>query len=90
MTSGYAKWSEVRATGRETDPRTVEEQAAGKIFHRTRSVGDRRLRTMPAGDPSQRLQIRELSGGQAAISGPRRVSGLSREVAWSAWSGGDH
>jgi DNA-binding XRE family transcriptional regulator len=36
MTSGYAKWSEVRAAGRETDPRSVEEQAAGKIAARDR------------------------------------------------------
>ncbi len=36
MTSGYVKWSEVRAVGRETDPRTAEEQAAGKIAARDR------------------------------------------------------
>lgn len=30
MTGGYSKWSDVRAKGREADPRTAEEQAAGK------------------------------------------------------------
>ena len=30
MSSGYAKWSDVRARGRAADPRTGAEQAAGK------------------------------------------------------------
>ncbi len=37
MSSGYAKWSDVRARGREADPRTAEEQAAGKA-----AAGERR------------------------------------------------
>jgi DNA-binding XRE family transcriptional regulator len=36
MSSGYAKWSDVRAKGREADPRTAEEQAAGKTAARER------------------------------------------------------
>jgi DNA-binding XRE family transcriptional regulator len=30
MSSGYSRWSDVRARGRAADPRTREEQAAGK------------------------------------------------------------
>ena len=36
MSSGYAKWSDVKAEGRATDPRTAEEQAAGKSAARER------------------------------------------------------
>ena len=36
MSSGYAKWDEVRARGREADPRTAGEQAAGKAAARER------------------------------------------------------
>lgn len=36
MNSGYAKWSDVKAKGRATDPRTAEEQAAGKAAARER------------------------------------------------------
>jgi DNA-binding XRE family transcriptional regulator len=36
MSSDYVKWSEVRAKGREADPRTAEEQAAGKVAARER------------------------------------------------------
>ena len=36
MSSGYAKWSDVKAKGREADPRTSEEQAAGKAAARER------------------------------------------------------
>jgi DNA-binding XRE family transcriptional regulator len=34
MSSGYAKWSDVKAKGRASDPRTGEEQAAGKAAAR--------------------------------------------------------
>lgn len=36
MSSGYAKWDEVRAKGRLADPRTAEEQADGKAAARER------------------------------------------------------
>jgi DNA-binding XRE family transcriptional regulator len=36
MSSGYAKWSDVKAKGRASDPRTGEEQAAGKAAARER------------------------------------------------------
>jgi transcriptional regulator with XRE-family HTH domain len=36
MSSGYARWSDVRARGRTADPRTREEQAAGKAGARER------------------------------------------------------
>lgn len=36
MSSGYAKWSDVRARGRAADPRTSEEQAVGKAAARER------------------------------------------------------
>ena len=36
MSSGYAKWSDVKAKGRAADPRTGEEQAAGKAAARER------------------------------------------------------
>ncbi|MHB1433088.1 MAG: helix-turn-helix domain-containing protein [Streptosporangiaceae bacterium] len=36
MSSGYARWSDVRAQGREADPRTVAERAAGKAAARER------------------------------------------------------
>jgi len=37
MSDSYAKWSDVRARGREADPRTAGEQAAGKA-----AAGERR------------------------------------------------
>lgn len=36
MSSDYANWSDVRATGREADPRTSDEQSAGKAAARER------------------------------------------------------
>ncbi len=36
MSSGYAKWSDVRAQGREVDPRAAGAQAAGKAAARER------------------------------------------------------
>ncbi len=36
MSSGYVKWSDVRANGREVDPRTAGDQAAGKTVARER------------------------------------------------------
>jgi DNA-binding XRE family transcriptional regulator len=36
MTSGYGRWRDVKAKGRETDPRTVQDQAAGKAEARER------------------------------------------------------
>lgn len=36
MNSAYAEWSEVRARGREADPRTAHERAAGKAAARER------------------------------------------------------
>jgi hypothetical protein len=30
MSDSYGRWSDVRARGREADPRTAQEQAAGK------------------------------------------------------------
>jgi DNA-binding XRE family transcriptional regulator len=36
MSSGYSKWSDVRAKGQEADPRASEGQAAGKAAARER------------------------------------------------------
>jgi DNA-binding XRE family transcriptional regulator len=36
MSSDYARWSEVRASGREADPRTAEERETGKAAARER------------------------------------------------------
>ena len=36
MSSDYAKWSDVKARGHAADPRTSEEQAAGKVAARDR------------------------------------------------------
>jgi DNA-binding XRE family transcriptional regulator len=36
MSSGYASWSDVKARGRTADPRTRDEQAAGKAVARER------------------------------------------------------
>ena len=36
MSSGYAKWGDVKAKGRAYDPRTGDEQAAGKAPARER------------------------------------------------------
>jgi|SRR5450755_3971563 DNA-binding XRE family transcriptional regulator len=36
MSSGYAKWSDVRARGRAADPRTSDEQSEGKAAARER------------------------------------------------------
>jgi len=36
MSSGYAEWGDVRARGRAADPRTSEEQSAGKAVARER------------------------------------------------------
>jgi hypothetical protein len=32
MSNGYTKWSDVKGTGHKADPRTAEEQAAGKAY----------------------------------------------------------
>ena|SRR5215472_435510 len=36
MTGGYSNWSDVKARGRQADPRTAEEQAAGRAAARER------------------------------------------------------
>lgn len=36
MSGGYTKWSDVKARGRAADPRTSDEQAAGKAVARER------------------------------------------------------
>jgi DNA-binding XRE family transcriptional regulator len=36
MSSGYARWNDVRAQGRVADPRTADDQAAGKAAARER------------------------------------------------------
>jgi DNA-binding XRE family transcriptional regulator len=36
MNSGYGKWNDVKAKGREADPRTRQDQAAGKAGARER------------------------------------------------------
>jgi hypothetical protein len=36
MSSGYARWNDVRAQGRAVDPRTADDQAAGKVAARER------------------------------------------------------
>jgi DNA-binding XRE family transcriptional regulator len=42
MSSGYSKWSDVKAKGRAADPRTAEEQAAGKAAAREHREADMR------------------------------------------------
>ena len=36
MSSGYSEWSDVKARGQAADPRTGEEQSAGKAAARER------------------------------------------------------
>ncbi len=67
MSSGYAEWSDVRARGREADPRTAGEQAAGKTAAR-----ERREAYLPG---HQLAEMRAAAGvTQAELAGALGVS----------------
>jgi DNA-binding XRE family transcriptional regulator len=72
MSSGNAKWSDVRAKGRVADPRTSEEQAAGKAAARERReayVRGHQLAEMRAAAGVTQAELADALGvSQARIS----------------------
>jgi DNA-binding XRE family transcriptional regulator len=72
MSSGYAKWSHVKARGQEADPRTSEEQAAGKAAARERReayVRGHQLAEMRAAAGLTQAELAEALGvSQARVS----------------------
>jgi DNA-binding XRE family transcriptional regulator len=61
MSSGYAKWNDVQARGQEADPRTSEEQAAGKAAARERREAYVRGHQLAEMRASARLTQAELA-----------------------------
>src|SRR5258708_12634403 len=72
MSSSYAKWSDVKAKGQEADPRTSEEQSAGKAAARERReayVRGHQLAEMRAAAGLTQAELAEALGvSQARVS----------------------
>jgi DNA-binding XRE family transcriptional regulator len=72
MSSDYAKWSDVKARGHAADPRTSEEQAAGKLAARDRReayVRGHQLAEMRAAAGLTQAELADALGvSQARIS----------------------
>lgn len=72
MSSGYAKWSAVKARGHAADPRSSEEQAAGKTAARERReayVRGHQLAEMRAAAGLTQAELAEALGvSQARVS----------------------
>ena len=72
MSGGYARWSDVRARGREADQRTAEQQAAGKAPARERRdayVRGHQLAEMRAAAGLTQAELAEVLGvSQARVS----------------------
>ena len=75
MSSGYAKWGDVKAKGRASDPRTGEEQAAGKAAARERGEAYVRGHSYFFAPVMPRSAAR-----RSASTCPRRASSLSNWV----------
>jgi DNA-binding XRE family transcriptional regulator len=94
MSSGYSKWSDVKAKGRAADPRTAEEQAFGKAAareHREAYMRGHQLAEMriTAGVTQAEL-ANALSVSQARISKIEHgeISGIDVVRAYVAALGG--
>jgi DNA-binding XRE family transcriptional regulator len=72
MSSGYAKWSDVKARGQEADPRTSEEQSVGKAAareHREAYVRGHQLAEMRVAARLTQAELADALGvSQARIS----------------------
>ena len=72
MSSGYARWSDVKARGRAADPRTSEEQSAGKAVAQERReayVRGHQLAEMRAAAGLTQAELAEALGvSQARVS----------------------
>jgi DNA-binding XRE family transcriptional regulator len=94
MSSGYARWSDVRARGRAADPRTGEEQAAGKARARDSReayVRGHQLAEMRAAAGLAQAELAETLGvSQARVSKIEHgeISGIDVVRAYVAALGG--
>jgi DNA-binding XRE family transcriptional regulator len=72
MSSGYAKWDDVKAKGREADPRTADDQATGKAAARERReayVRGHQLAEMRAAAGMTQAELADALGvSQARVS----------------------
>jgi DNA-binding XRE family transcriptional regulator len=94
MSSGYSKWSDVKAKGRAADPRTADEQTAGKAAAREQREAYMRghqLAEMRAAAGMTQAELAEaLSVSQARISKIEHgeISGIDVVRAYVAALGG--
>jgi DNA-binding XRE family transcriptional regulator len=94
MSSGYANWSDVKARGHAADPRTSEEQAAGKAAareHREAYVRGHQLAEMRTAAGLTQAELAEALGvSQARISKIEHgeISGIDVVRAYVAALGG--
>src|SRR5258708_37542789 len=94
MSSSYAKWSDVKAKGQEADPRTSEEQSAGKAAARERReayVRGHQLAEMRAAAGLTQAELAEALGvSQARVSKIEHgeISGIDVVRAYVAALGG--
>ena len=94
MSSGYAKWSDVKAKGQEADPRTSEEQGAGKAAARERReayVRGHQLAEMRAAAGLTQAELADALGvSQARVSKIEHgeISGIDVVRAYVAALGG--
>ena len=94
MSSGYAKWTDAKARGRAADPRTSEEQAAGKAAARERREAYMRghqLAEMRAAAGLTQTELAEALGvSQARVSKIEHgeISGIDVVRAYVAALGG--
>jgi DNA-binding XRE family transcriptional regulator len=94
MSGGYAKWSDVRARGREADSRTAGEQAVGKAAARERReayVRGHQLAEMRAAAGMTQAELADALGvSQARISKIEHgeISGIDIVRAYVAALGG--
>ncbi len=94
MSSSYAKWSDVKAKGQEADPRTSEEQSAGKAAARERREAYARghqLAEMRAAAGLTQVELADALGvSQARVSKIEHgeISGIEVVRAYVAALGG--
>jgi DNA-binding XRE family transcriptional regulator len=94
MSSGYPKWGDVKARGRAADPRTTEEQAAGKMAaHERREayVRGHQLAEMRAAAGLTQAELADALGvSQARVSKIEHgeISGIDIVRAYVAALGG--
>jgi DNA-binding XRE family transcriptional regulator len=94
MSSSYSKWSDVKANGRTADPRTAEEQVAGKAAareHREAYVRGHQLAEMRTTAGVTQAELADALGvSQARISKIEHgeISGIDVVRAYVAALGG--